>query len=122
LLAIAQSLIDEGRFSIAVLTALIACEVAAEKAFRAACAAKGLEDLGDAVLDLMNGHNLGSDRNRKLYNVLTGEKPETQAFWSAFKAAAQKRNRVVHRGEQANKTEAEAALKAARGLVTYLKQ
>lgn len=60
LLTIAQSLIDQGHFNIAIVTSHMACEVAAERAFDAAYAAQKLEVLGEAVDGLMNGHNLGN--------------------------------------------------------------
>ena len=122
LLTIAQSLIDQGLFDIAVITSCMACEVAAERAFDAAYAAKSLEPLGEAVDTLMNGHNLGNDRHRKLYNALTGSELENQSFWSRFKNASEKRNSIVHKCGHANKGEAEAALEAAKDLITHLKQ
>ena len=53
LLTIAQSLIDQGLFDIAIITSHMACEVAAERAFDAAYAAKNLETLGEAIDGLM---------------------------------------------------------------------
>ena len=122
LLTIAKSLIDQGHFNIAVVTSHMACEVAAERAFDAAYAAKNLTPLGDAVDGLMNGHNLGNDRHRKLYNALTGTQLENEPFWASFKTASEKRNSIIHKGGQASKPEAEAALKAATDLCTHLKQ
>lgn len=122
LLTIARSLIDQGHFNIAVVTSHMACEVATERAFDAAYAAKKLEPLGEAVDGLMNGNNLANDKHRKLYNVLTGMELEKQSFWPRFKSASEKRNSIVHRGGHANKNEAEAALQAANELITYLKQ
>ncbi len=60
LVTIAQNLIDQGYFNIAIVTSHMACEIAAERAFDAAYAAKGLTPLGEAVGDLMNGYNLGT--------------------------------------------------------------
>jgi hypothetical protein len=67
LLTIAQSLIDQGLFNIAIVTSHIACEVAAERAFDTAYAGKNLEKLGEAIDGLMIGCNLANDRYRKLY-------------------------------------------------------
>ena len=104
LLTIAQGLIDQGHFNIAIVTSHMACEVAAERAFDAAYAAMNLIPLGDAVDALMNGHNLGSDRHRKLYNALSGTKLEDELFWSRFKAASEKRNAIVHKGGHATQS------------------
>jgi len=122
LLTIAQGLVDQGHFSIAIITSHMACEVAAERAFDAAYAAKKLELLGEAVDSLMNGHNLGNDKHRRLWNALTGTELEKEPFWSRFKSASEKRNSIVHRGGLANKGDAEAALQAATDLITHLKQ
>jgi len=122
LLTIAQSLIDQGHFNIAIVTSHMACEVAAERAFDAAYSAKGMEPLGEAVDGLMNGHNLGNEKHRKLYNALTGTEIEKQPFWPRFKDASEKRNSIVHKNGQANKLEAETALQAANDLITHLKQ
>jgi hypothetical protein len=122
LLTIAQGLVDQGHFNIAIMTSHLACEVAAERAFDAAYAAKNLEPLGEAVDSLMNGHHLGNDKHRKLWNALTGTELEKEPFWSRFKSASEKRNSIVHRGGHANKLEAEAALQAAKDLITHLKQ
>jgi hypothetical protein len=122
LLTIARNLIDQGHFDIAIVTSHMACEVAAERAFDLAYAARKLEPLGEAVDGLMNGHTLANDKHRKLYNALTGTKLENQSFWQRFKSASHKRTSIVHRGGHANKIEAEAALQAANELITYLKQ
>jgi hypothetical protein len=122
LLTIAQSLIDQGHFNIAIVTSHMACEVAAERALDAAYVAKNLEALGEAIDGLMSGFNLSNERHRKLYNSLTGTELEKEPFWSRFKKASEKRNSIVHKGGQAIKKEAEDALQAAKELITHLKQ
>jgi hypothetical protein len=67
----------------------MACEVAAERAFDAAYAAKNLETLGEGIDGQMNGFNLGNERRRKLYNALTGTELEKESFWSRFKKASE---------------------------------
>lgn len=122
LLNIAQSLIDQGLFNIAIVTSHLACEVAAERAFDAAYAAKGLGVLGEAVDELMNGHNLGNERNRKLYDALTGTELKKEPFWPRFKSASEKRNAIIHKGGLANRQEAKDALQAATDLIAHLNQ
>ena len=122
LLTIAQSLIDQGHFNIAIVTSHMACEVAAERAFDPAYIGKNLESLGEAVDALMNGHNLANEKHRKVYNALTGTEIEKQSFWPRLKSASEKRNAIVHKGGQANRSEALDALDAANGLIMYLKQ
>ncbi len=86
LLTIAQSLIDQGLVDIAIITSHMACEVAAERVFDAAYAAKNLETLGEAIDGLMNGFNLGNEKRRKLYNALTGTELEKEPFVSFRRA------------------------------------
>jgi hypothetical protein len=71
LLTISERLVDQAHFNIAIVSSHMACELAAERAFDAAHAARNLEPLGEAVDGLMNGHNLGNDKHRKLWNALT---------------------------------------------------
>lgn len=122
LLTIAQGLVDQGHFNVAIVTSHMACEIATERAFSAAYAVKKLKPLGEAVDNLMNGHNLGNDKHRQLWNALTGTELEKEPFWSGFKAASAKRNTLVHGRGHANKMEAEAALQAAADLIMHLKQ
>lgn len=125
LLTIAQSLIEQGYFNIAIITSHLACEVAADRAFDAAYAAQKLDALGEAIDKLMNGRNLGNEKHRNLYNALTGSELQNQLFWSNFVTASKKRNDIVHNDKksgQANKGDAEAALQAARELIIYLGQ
>jgi hypothetical protein len=122
LLGIAKGLIDRRQHSVAVIVCHIACEIAAERAFSAAYAVKGLTYLEPAVDDLLNGYNLAADRNRNLYNALTGNTIQDQPFWEQFKASARRRNKVVHKGQILNQHDAEASLQAAKELIAYLKQ
>src|SRR6266511_1913279 len=96
LLAMARKLLDEGQFSLAVIVCHMACEVAAERSLSAAFAKKGLQDLGKAVDEFLNGYNLAAERNRKLYTALTGDHIEQQPFWPKFKESATRRNDIVH--------------------------
>jgi hypothetical protein len=122
LLGIAKGLIERGNHSVAVVVCHMACEIAAERAFSAAYAAKGLTYLEPAVDDLLNGHNLAAEKNRNLYNALTGNTIQDEPFWQQFKASATRRNKAVHEGLIVNHQDAEASLQAARDLIAYLKQ
>jgi hypothetical protein len=122
LLSIARSLINQGHFNIAIVTSHMACEVATEKALGAAFASRGIADLEEAVEALMNGYNLANDRHRKLYCALARDDIHKQPFWQQFKESAEGRNKIIHKGANASKVEAESSLKAAIDLVAHLKQ
>lgn len=122
LLSIAQTLIDQGFFTIAIVTSHMAAEIAADRAFDAAYQAKGLSQLGNAIDVLMNGSNLANEKYRDIYNALAGVTIQNEPFWNAFKVASRKRNGIIHASEQATKDEAEAALKASTDLATFLNE
>jgi hypothetical protein len=122
LLATSKGLIDGGQFGISVVVAHMACEVAVERALSAAFASKHLQYLEEPMLDFMNGYNLGSDRNRKLYAALTGDHIEQQEFWADFKASATRRNNIIHSSLVVGKVEAENSYRATTSFVAHLKQ
>jgi hypothetical protein len=122
LLSLTRTLINEGRFSIAVIVAHMACEIAAERSLSEAFATKGLQYLEASVDDLLNGYNLANERIRKLYTALTGDEVQTTAFWHKLKESAQRRNNIIHGGIVAGKAEAEESYNTAADLVVHLKK
>lgn len=121
LLTAAKDLILNGQFSIAVVVAHMACEISTERALSQAFAAKGIGYLEEPVEELLPGYNLANDRVRDIYNALKGDEIQKQSFWQAFKQSATLRNKVIHQGKIATKSEAETSVKAATELVSYLK-
>ena len=121
LLNAAKDLILNGQFSISVVVAHMACEISTERALSQAFAEKAIGYLEEPVEDLLPGYNLANDRVRNIYNALKGDEIQKQFFWQEFKQSAALRNKVIHQGKIATKSEAEASLKAATELVEYLK-
>ncbi len=122
LLATASDLFDRGEFGIAIVVAHMASEIATERAVSHAFAKKSVQYLEEPVLDFVNGYNLSTLRNRKLYTALTDDLIAEQPFWQAFIESANRRNGIMHRGKIASKAEAEASLSCVRALVTHLNQ
>jgi hypothetical protein len=60
LMTVARNLIDQGQFSIAVVVAHMACEVATEEKLSEAFTAKGLQYLKESVMEFVNGYNPSS--------------------------------------------------------------
>jgi hypothetical protein len=120
LLSVARSLIDASQHSVAVVVAHMACEVATERALGAAFAKRGLQDLEEAIGELLNGYNLANDKNTKLYNALTGQSIEQEAFWPEFKKSAKLRNHIMHAGQIATAAQAEATHRATSALVKHV--
>jgi hypothetical protein len=122
LLDVARRLIDQGQFSIAVVVAHMACEIATERSLSESFSAKGVGYLEEAVTDLLNGNNLASNRIRTLYTALTGDNVQQATFWQKFKASAELRNKIVHGGKIAGKQDAEDSYAATSDLVAHLRK
>lgn len=121
LLALARTLINEGRHDVSIMVSHIACEVCTELALSRAFAALNVANLEEPVEKMMNGYNLANNRHRDLYNALTGRTIQSESFWSAFTASSNRRNAIMHKGAAATLGEAEQTHKAATDLVAYLK-
>jgi hypothetical protein len=122
LLNLAKNLIGQGHFSITVVVAHMACEIAAERALSAAFTARSISDLQEPVASFLNGYNLGNERIRKLYTALTADNIEKTPFWADFVASGKRRNAIIHRGMTVDHASAEKSLTAATALVAHLKQ
>lgn len=122
LLQVAEGLIERNEFNVAIVISHMAAEIASERAFDQAFRDKNLDAVGTAIGSIGKGYNLASDSVRELFIALTGKQIQYEPFWSRFKVASAKRNKIVHRGELATKQEAEEALTGATGVVKYLDQ
>jgi hypothetical protein len=123
LMTMSRSLIDEGQFSLAIVVAHMACEIATERSLSEAFAAQGVQILEDWVRGSINGYNLANDRVRSLYTTLTGDNVQQQsAFWQKFRTSSKLRNKIIHGGTIATKADAEASYKAANDLVAHLEK
>jgi DNA-directed RNA polymerase subunit RPC12/RpoP len=122
LLNIARSLIDSGQYSIAVVVAHMACEIATERSLSEAFEQKGIKYLQDPIYEFLNGYNFANDRIRKLYSALTGDQIQLQTFWNKFKESASRRNNIVHGGATVGKAEAEDSFQAVSDLVAHIKK
>lgn len=120
LLSIAQSLIVNSQFSIAVVVSHMACEIATERSLSESFIRRGVQYLEDPITEFLNSYSLSNDRIRKLYTALTGDHIEKQRFWQKFKESAKRRNQIVHQGLTVGKTEAEESFKAASDFVAHL--
>jgi hypothetical protein len=120
LLALSQALIDQGEFSISIVVAHMACEVATDRTFADAFKTKEIEYLEESIENFLPSNNLGNDKIRKLYTALTGDEIQKQPFWPRFMETVKRRNGVSHNGKVYGKDEAEASLEVAREFVAHL--
>jgi hypothetical protein len=122
LLALSQTLINQGEYSISIVVSHIACEVAVDRVFEAAFKSREIEYLEEAIERLLPGNNLSNPNIRRMYTALTGDEIQAQPFWSRFAESAGRRNKVSHNGKTYDKPEAEASLAVAKEIVAHLKQ
>jgi hypothetical protein len=120
LLGTARHLFDEGQYSIAVVVAHMACEIATERSMGEAFRARHISDLEEPIEELLNGYNLATERIRNLYVTMTEDAIHEQSFWPAFKQSARRRNRIMHAGAIVSKSEADKSLQATSKLVAHL--
>src|SRR3954467_2330805 len=123
LLTLARELIGNREYSVSVIVALVACEVAIDLAFSKAFGANGIKHLKAPISAYFRGSSLYSDgRHQGLYTALTGDMfIENKApLWEAFVESAKLRNGIVHKGEIATQLEAEDTLAMAKEFVAHL--
>lgn len=120
LAATARRLASEGHSEVAVVTALMACETATERALAYWIRKRGISDLENAMTDLLSSYSLANEKVRALYVSLSGDKIQDASFWPQFKAAAKLRGEVVHSGKRATPDQATAAVVAAEAFVNHI--
>ena len=120
LLGEARELCSAGKYGISVLVAHMACEVAAERAIARAFAESTFPHMADPMLKFLNDYNLANERIRGFYTALTNDDVAGLAEWQAFKAAAERRNRVAHAGKIVRQQKAKETLNATTALVAHL--
>ena len=124
LLEMARSAIargNDGDYEVAVVTAQMAAEISSEQSIGTYLARKNVPELEEPLAGLFPSYSLANDRVLKLYTALRGDRLQDRPFWPAYKEHAARRNRVVHRGERADKAAAEASLAAVEHLLAYLR-
>ena len=122
LLRTAQRLSDEEQYSIAVVVAHMACEIATERSLGEAFRTRNIVDLEAVIEDMLSGYNLANERVRNLYVAMSGDKIHEQPFWVKFKKSARRRNDIMHGGATASKSDADESIQAASDLVAHLRR
>ena len=122
LLGAAKSLIDNDLFTISVVVSHMACEIATERTLSESFAKKDIQYLEEPVGALLNGYNITNRRIRILYTALTGDEIQNQPFWQKLVDSGKRRNNIIHKGIQVEKTEAEESYKATSDLITHLEK
>ncbi len=110
-------------WNLAVVSAIVACEIATEKTIVDVARAKGHESLVEQHRDGDKTFKMQWPVSRRLYLQLTRDNIEQPSDeWTAFLKAVEQRNDVVHEGEQRNQTDARICLEVATKFVKRLEK
>jgi HEPN domain-containing protein/predicted RNA-binding Zn-ribbon protein involved in translation (DUF1610 family) len=121
LLDTARDLRSQGHPEAAIVTAQTAFEVCLGAVLTEALRKR----VGDAaVADLITGalrpYNPKNDRVQKWYETLFEHRIQAEPFWQSLRKHVDRRNRVVHRGEEATAQEADESIKAVDAAIRHL--
>lgn len=105
----------------AVIVAQMACEIVSELAFSKYYEDRGIVDLREPIDDLLPNFNLGgSQKVRKLYEALSGDKIGQAAFWKEYTDVVKLRNDIVHKGARTTAAPARSAVEVAEKLIEHV--
>jgi hypothetical protein len=116
----ATSLRQSGQARASVVIAMTAVEVCLARALRACFEDRGLPpEAADAVIPKPS--TLADKLTRRLWTALTGDKlGKSVTWWVGYDRSAQRRNRVVHAGEDASADDADIAIASARQATDHI--
>jgi len=120
LLGLAQTLHDEGRYQLSVVTAQMACEVVGEQVLSALLSVQ-VGELEGAVLELVPSHHLAHDKVQALFDGLTGATLASEPWWPGYRAHVKRRNGIVHRGARVEETGSSDSLKVASAFCSHVR-
>lgn len=110
-------------WNLSIISAIVACEIAAEKTIVAAARAKGQESLVDQHRDRDRTFKMQWEVSRKLYLQFTGDNIEQPSDeWAAFLQAVGQRNDIIHEGEQKDQADAKQCLEVATKFIKRLER
>lgn len=118
----AKRLASEGHNEVAVVTAIMACETAAERAFAYWFKKRGISELEEVTTKLFSSYSFTNERIRNYYIAVSGDKIHKAPFWPQYKAAVKLRGEVVHGGSRASKIQADDAVAASAAFTAHLVQ
>jgi len=118
----AKRLATEGHYEVAVVTAIMACETATERAFAYWFRKRGIDDLEIVTTDLFPSFSLSNEKILRYYIAISGDKINKAVFWSAYKSTATLRGNIIHRGNRANQIQADDAIAASIAFTSHVSQ
>jgi hypothetical protein len=123
LLEAARQLRNDGYHAAAIVTAQTACEVCTEVVLTDALRERVSEDdIADFITDSLRNYNPTTDKVKKLYELLFGNRIQREAFWSSFVEHVERRNAIVHRGQSATPQDAGESIATVDKVIRHLLQ
>jgi HEPN domain-containing protein len=120
LLGTAEAQLDEYQHPIAIVTAQMAVEVRIDEALRKLLGTYP-ELPTEALMNVLPDRTLMQRSMRELWKALTGDSIKDARAWKEYHHHVERRNRLVHGGEQwSSSDDAEASLKAVRNMISHL--
>jgi hypothetical protein len=116
----AEEMIAQSHYEISVVTSQMACEISVERTLAHYFRAQELKHLEGPIDDLLPSYNLANEKVRKLYTAVTGDKIQTEFFWTEYKIMVTIRNKAIHAGQRIEKSQAEMVLRVAKLILKHL--
>jgi len=110
---------SKGENEIAVIMAQTACELVTESAFDVLFRAVGVSAKDQEQLR-QTTYNLGNKRTAAVYRLLAKDRVQGQPFWRDFKAHADLRHAIVHKGAKATAHDADRSVSAATDFIAHI--
>lgn len=123
LLLWAEWLIEENKYSLAIVTARMACEFYTERMFLLLLKNSRGKLRNEVTTEGIKNYNLANRKVADLYFSLTGDDITGLPFWGEFKRLiGMLRNEIVHSGCVATREEAEESCRVVRSLIEHLQK
>jgi hypothetical protein len=121
LIKTAKDLKDQGHPEAAIVTAQTACEVCTEIFLEAGFRDQDITYLKDPITKLLPNYNVANPRVRSIYETVCDDQIGREPFWARFKQHVERRNRIVHRGENASQQDAEDSIAVAEEVIVHIR-
>jgi hypothetical protein len=124
LLEAAKRLRDDGHPEAAIVTAQTACEVCTERVMTETFLRRRIDYLSDPLGRLLPNYNIGNDRVRKIYEAVTNDSiaAADNARWQRFQQHVKKRQGVVHGGQEATPSDADASITVVEEVIEHVRR
>ena len=124
LLEATKRLRDDGHPEAAIVTAQTACEICTEIVLTGTFQRRRIDYLSDPLGRLLPNYNIGNDRVRRIYEAVTNDSiaAADSVRWQRFQQHVKKRHGVVHGGQEATRSDANASIKVVEEIIEHVRE